>query len=40
VYIYYMPVAVLLGLDAQAEYDELPATIQARVNTVIERLKN
>lgn len=35
-----MTVAVLLALEAQADYDELPATIQARVNTVIERLKN
>jgi mRNA interferase RelE/StbE len=31
-------VAVLLAKDAQADFDNLPATIQARVNRVIERL--
>jgi mRNA-degrading endonuclease RelE of RelBE toxin-antitoxin system len=34
-----MSVAVLLAKDAQADYEDLPATIQARVNDVIERLK-
>jgi mRNA interferase RelE/StbE len=34
-----MAIAVLLAKDAQADFDDLPATIQARVNTVIERLK-
>jgi mRNA-degrading endonuclease RelE of RelBE toxin-antitoxin system len=35
-----MAVAVLLAKDAQADFDDLPATIQARVNTVVERLRN
>lgn len=34
-----MGVAVLLAKGAQADYDDLPATIQARVNAVIERLR-
>ena len=33
-----MAVAVQLAKDAQADYDDLPATIQARVNAVFERL--
>jgi mRNA interferase RelE/StbE len=37
VYIYHV-VAVLLAKDAQTDFDNLPATIQARVNRVIERL--
>jgi mRNA interferase RelE/StbE len=35
-----MGVAVLLAKDAQADYEDLPAVIQARVNEVIERLKD
>jgi len=35
-----MAVAVLLASEAQADYDELPATMQARVNAVIGRLVN
>ena len=35
-----MTVAVLLSRDAQADYDDLPATIQARVNRIIERLRD
>jgi mRNA-degrading endonuclease RelE of RelBE toxin-antitoxin system len=34
-----MSVAVLLAKDAQEDYDGLPATIQVRVNAVIERLR-
>lgn len=33
-----MPVAVLYSKQAQADYEELPATIQARVNAVVARL--
>jgi mRNA interferase RelE/StbE len=35
-----MTVDVLLGPEAQIAYDELPATIQARVNEVVKRLTN
>lgn len=34
-----MLVVVLLARDAQADYDGLPVTIQARVAAVIERLR-
>jgi mRNA interferase RelE/StbE len=34
-----MAVALLIAKGAQADYDDLPATIQARVNMVIERLR-
>ena len=33
-------VAVLLGKEAQADFDDLPATIQVRVTKVMERLKD
>jgi mRNA-degrading endonuclease RelE of RelBE toxin-antitoxin system len=34
-----VPLVVLLAKDAQAYYDDLPATIQGRVAAVIERLR-
>jgi mRNA-degrading endonuclease RelE of RelBE toxin-antitoxin system len=34
-----MAVTVLLAQDAQGDFDDLPATIQARVAAVFERLR-
>jgi mRNA-degrading endonuclease RelE of RelBE toxin-antitoxin system len=35
-----VPVDVRLAKDAQADFDELPATIQGRVTAVVDRLRN
>jgi mRNA interferase RelE/StbE len=35
-----MPVEVLLAKDAQADFDDLPATIQERVAHVVDRLRD